>query len=129
MAGTITISKPIVLSRDASGRAISQEVVISWVADAADGSIPTLTTTDFSGWWLTKAVTNPGATAPTALYDITLVDADGLDLADGSLENRSATASEVETMAAQIGGGGFVVTLANNLVHSAVGILRLFMNR
>lgn len=129
MAGTITISKPIVLSRDASGRAVAQEVSISWVADAANGSIPTLAVTDFFGWWITRVVTNPGGTAPTALYDITLVDVDGLDLADGALTNRSASASEVETMTAQIGMDGFTVTLANNLVNSAVGVIRITMNR
>jgi hypothetical protein len=43
-----------------------------------------------------RAVTNPedGATSPTANYDITLSDSDGIDLLTGLAANRSATDNE-----------------------------------
>ncbi len=43
---------------------------------------------------LVRMVTNPGASAPTADYDITLVDADGVDLLAGEGADRHTTASE-----------------------------------
>ncbi len=38
--------------------------------------------------------TNPGATAPTTLYDLTMLDADGIDVLGGAGGDRSATVSE-----------------------------------
>ena len=38
--------------------------------------------------------TDPGATAPTTLYDITLVNANGRDVMGGALADRSATVTE-----------------------------------
>ena len=43
---------------------------------------------------LVRMATNPGATAPTDNYDITLVDADGIDLLAGEGANRDTSTSE-----------------------------------
>ncbi len=51
------------------------------------------TTLGIRGWYLYNVSTNPGSSAPTALYDITLV-VDGEDVANGLLNNRSDTATE-----------------------------------
>ena len=40
-------------------------------------------------------LTNPGAAAPTASYDPSVVNSDGVDLSGGALVDRSATASEI----------------------------------
>lgn len=105
------------------------ELLVSWVADDATGAIPDLAITDRKGWWITKIVTNPGTTGPTANYDITLIDSDGADLADGAVTNRSATATEQEAMAAQIPSDGFTLTFAGNSVNSATGTVRIFLNK
>ena len=44
--------------------------------------------------WLVRVVTNPGATAPTDDYDITLIDEDGLDSAQSLLLNRDTANTE-----------------------------------
>jgi len=71
------------------------------------------------GMYLFLIVTNPSATAPTTLYDITLVDDEDLDIAGGVLANRSATVTEQEVpklgstvYGDRIVDGGLTVTIA-----------------
>jgi len=71
------------------------------------------------GKYLFLMVTDPSATAPTTLYDITLVDDGSLDLAGGELANRSATLREQaipklngSCYGDRVIDGGLVVTIA-----------------
>ncbi|MBA3754987.1 MAG: hypothetical protein H0X02_01590 [Nitrosomonas sp.] len=89
MAGTLVVTRD---PRQApnQGKCI-ERIVIDWTSDAsgnADVSIANL-----YGFVL-KVVTVPSATAPTALYDITLVDENLVDALDGKLADRSATVKE-----------------------------------
>lgn len=102
-------------------------ITLDGTADATDGSFPTLVIPAFEGH-LVALITNPGATAPTTLYDITLVDAEGADRLQGLGANRSATATE------QVGvvysgvsvhppvsiSEALTLTLAGNIVNSAL---------
>lgn len=130
MAGTVTP----VLTRLGTNLNSAMLLTISWTADAADGSVPatalsTNIKAQIAGWFIYKIITNPGTTAPTALYDITLVDVDGIDLAKGALANRSATLSETVFETNQIDADGFTFTLTNNSVNSATGVCKIFLNR
>lgn len=58
-----------------------------------DGTVPDTVLPSFQGRLLALH-TNPGATAPTNLYDITLIDGDGLDRLQAVGENRAAATSE-----------------------------------
>ncbi len=63
-------------------------VTLSGVADAAANDYPAEALDwDMSGWWLERIVVNPGATAPTVNSDITLTDADGVDVLGGAGTN------------------------------------------
>jgi hypothetical protein len=130
-AGTITATK---LDYDVNSNQFAIE--ISWVADAADGSVPALTV-NYSplfisglsqGWYIIMVKTDPGATAPTADYDITGVDSYG-DIFKDRLLDRSATDTEtVENILIPIY-EDFDITIANNSVNSATGkILIIFAN-
>jgi hypothetical protein len=69
----------------------------NWLDETADGVSYAMTTSNFNkikGYYAYAIITNPGATAPTDNYDITLPDADGIDLAGGLLANRSSTVSQ-----------------------------------
>ncbi len=68
-------------------------LVFTGVGDGADGSFPTLDIPKLAGR-LVALETNPGATAPTSNYDITLVDGEGLDALQGVGANRHTTATE-----------------------------------
>lgn len=69
-------------------------ITLTITADAADGSVPdTPLTTKISGRLLALE-TNPGATAPTANYDLTLVDDDGHDVLEGVGANRHTSTTE-----------------------------------
>ena len=67
-----------------------QDIAISWTSDGSGDHTETV----FMEGAIVRVVTNPGATAPTDDYDITLIDADGLDLAQSSLLNRDTANSE-----------------------------------
>lgn len=89
MAGTLTVTRaPLVSS---NGREV-QKVSVAWTSDASGNADVSIT--NLYGF-LIKAVTDPdGAAAPTALYDITLVDENSVDALAGKLADRSATVNE-----------------------------------
>jgi hypothetical protein len=108
-------------------------VTIAWTADASNGSVPTITI-PLNGFCL-KAVTVPGSTAPTALYDIALGDpaSSALDALNGALKDRSATVAET-VQPVLTGGtspiflaGNYTFTVSNNSVNSATGTVILYL--
>lgn len=134
MAGsavTITQSKTEVPYRDEHGII---KVLIEWLADDTDGSVPDTVCNDINihGRYCILGVTDPGTTAPSADYDITIVDEYGCDIFGGKLADRSATLSEQEMPLIGTAYDGRVVTgtitfkLANNSVNSAVGKCALY---
>ncbi len=104
------------------------KVAISWVSDASGGCTQDVV---LNGW-LVKCVTNPGATAPTDDYDITLVDADGVDAAKGLLGNRdTANSEEVYLFASSattpvLVQGTYTFTIAN-AGDSKVGVATFYL--
>lgn len=85
MAGTVTLTH----YEQGNIRRIHFEVT----ADASDGSIPNTELPRFQGCLL-GLHTNPGATAPTDNYDITVEDGDGLDRLQGVGANRATATSQ-----------------------------------
>jgi hypothetical protein len=69
-----------------------RSVIWTWTSDAS-GDVNGADTKALSGKAL-RFVTNPGATAPSDNYDIVVNDADGVDIAAGSLGNRDTATSE-----------------------------------
>lgn len=125
MAGTVT--------QTYYNLGIVRKVVLDCVADAADASVPDTALTQKIEGFLTHIETNPGATAPTDSYDITLEDAEGLDVLMGAGANRDTTASEIA--ACPIGtvfnppltlDQTYTLKIANNAVNSAIIKIILF---
>jgi len=92
-AGTVT------QSTTCDGQLRQCTLTFSWTGDASNGTVPaTATSTENTGFikgmYLYLVETDPGSTAPTTLYDITLVDLNSLDVMGGTLANRSATVTE-----------------------------------
>ena len=124
MAGTVSI----VHTRNGSiGR-----IVATCTADAAAATFPATALPPFSGRILALR-TNPGATAPTDNYDITLVDDDGVDRLQGVGANR-ATATSQEAAVVYSGTAihppvafdeTLTLTLAGNSVNSAVTVVAI----
>lgn len=108
-----------------------QDVTIytyTMTADASDGSFPATASYPINGW-IIRVETNPGSTAPTANYDITLTDQDGLDVMGGVLANRSATATEHVLAPQPYVRGAVTITPTGNSVNSAVVVLRITVLR
>lgn len=124
MAGTVTFN------HDRSGDI--GRITATCTADAADGSFPATALPSFSGR-IVSLRCNPGATAPTDNYDITLVDGDGLDRLQGVGANRDTANSEealvVYTGTAEhppVGSNEtLTLTIANNSVNSAVIVVTI----
>ena len=105
-------------------------VVFTWIANTT-GVVPATSTgttwpKDRAGC-ISKVVTNPGSTAPTDNYDITLTDADGVDLMGGELANRDTANSEVAVpkidtvFGCNIVTDPFTMTITNQSVNAGNG--------
>jgi hypothetical protein len=108
-------------------------VTTSWVADDAAATVPTLSL-ELKGFVL-KVVTNPGSTAPTANYDISVTDPEdsALDAMATLLNNRHT--STTEQVYPLISGaacpiflcGTYGIAVANNAVNSATGTITFYL--
>ncbi len=123
-AGTATVTT---VQND---RLRSTEYTVTWAADATTAVVPTATLPDVGGFVIGLEV-DPGSPAPTSLYDITLVDRNGVDVGFSDLLNLSATVStRVQVYDARwLNSEDLTWTLSNNSVSSAVGVFRLTVRR
>lgn len=108
---------------------------LSWTA-AADGSLTSVTTEESIDGYVYMVVTDPGTTAPQALYDLTLTDSYGLDIMGGALLDRSATVTEQAFPVLLTGvygsrrvNGRLTLNLTNNNVNAATGIVYIYFYR
>ncbi len=105
-----------------------------WTADSALATIPATVSCPLEGYVI-LIETDPGTTAPTALYDITLVNDYSIDVAGGALADRSATVSEAVYCKTNSSPGGrwvwgtLTLNISNNLVNSATGKVRVWIER
>ena len=105
MAGsvTMTLSK---ISTKLSGKGANYpgthdifKLLIEWTGAASGGAVTAVDfsnaiTKDILGRCCSLAVTDPGSIAPTAAYDIEILDEYGVDVFGGNLNNRDAANSE-----------------------------------
>ena len=126
MAGTVVLTTH---SKLGSVRAL----LITCTGDGADGSFPTLDLPSIEGRLLALE-TNPGATAPTASYDITLIDDEGHDVLEGVGANRHTSNTEKAAIVysstslhpAVDEWQTLALTLANNSVNDAIVVVTIF---
>jgi len=102
MAGTVTVSH--------SKFGVIRRIVADWVADAAAATVPDTALPVFEGRIL-ELTTNPGAVAPTNLYDVTLIDEEGSDRLQGLGANRATATTETVP-----------VVYSGSTIHPAVGL-------
>lgn len=111
-------------------------IEFTWTADDSNGSVPAAVATLNYGAYITRVVTDPGTTAPTDNYDITLTDVDSYDVMGGTLANRDTADTEqaIPAMASGIYGsplvkGNLTLTITGNSVNSATGVVRVYCVR
>ncbi len=107
-----------------------QAISFTFTGDAATGSMVTVDVGVYNVWGTLLAIgTNPGATAPTDNYDITLVDADGVDRLDGVGGNRDTATSERAPITGSpwvARGESLTLTISNNSVASAIIVVTIW---
>jgi hypothetical protein len=130
MAGTTTVSSSFIeMGFSRSIRA--QKISVSFVADAADGSVPNTTLT-LNGY-LMKIVTNPGSTAPTDNWDIQINDEHGVGVTAATTDNRDTTTSEqvyptITGATAPVWVvGTHTLVISGNSVNSATGVVDIYL--
>lgn len=139
-AGTVVESGPVLLDAQSG----IYTLTFTCTADAAAADYPATAissdmVTFFKGWHLYRIRINPGATAPTANYDVTITE-EGGDVTGGALQDLSATATEFRAPAiASVGtsyGVGAVtmadtwtLNITHNSVNSAVTVITLFFSK
>ena len=73
---------------------IVKKVVLTVAFDSGDGSFTATALTTRLDGFLHKIVTDPGSTAPTDNYDVTLLDDEGVDVLQTTGENRDTANTE-----------------------------------
>ncbi len=114
---------------DSDKRIGKYELTFDCTADASAATYPATAISaanlaKLATWYLYRAETKPGATAPTDLYDITIVNANGVDVVGGLLLNRSSSTTQdvllwPSTGYYQVGLSTLTVTPTGNSVNSA----------
>lgn len=99
----------------------------AWTA-AADGSFTSTICTPAHpiNGWVYRVQIDPGSTAPQALYDITLTDAQGEDVLAGQGSNLSATATASFDCNNFPVYGALTLNISGNNVNSAVGAVNIY---
>lgn len=100
-----------------------KKLTLSWTADAAAATVPATATAWPINGYILHVVTNPGTTAPTDDYNITLLDSDTSDAMGGALllRDEANTENVAPTIPYRFVAGKLTFTLADNAVNSAVG--------
>lgn len=97
---------------------------LSWTAHT-DGSFTSVQTERRIDGYVVAFETDPGATAPTPDYDITITNLGGYDIAGGALADRSDTATEYVQRGIPVF-GEVTLNITNNAVDTALGIVRIY---
>jgi hypothetical protein len=131
--GSVTVSKSTVNGGDIEIVSFAFIANATGVATVPATSSSTVYPGDKAGYIL-KMVTDPGATAPTDDYDITLIDATtGADLMGGEGANRDTANSEEaapkigNAYAANFAPVAFTMTLTGNSANSATGTVYVYI--
>lgn len=111
-------------------------VLTTFVADAADHTVPDLVISGYRGQYLCQIWTNPGATQPTDNWDLYLK-YDGGDILKAGGENRDEANTEVAyplTVGSALGGcvyvpGDLTLSVSGNSVNSATATILLIIHR
>ena len=113
MAGTITEER--IASYDL------HTVILTCVADVADGSFPDYDIVGLREWFLYSIETVPGATNPTNNYDVYVRTSRGTDMMGGNGENRAEATGELAhpDTAPEMVDGTITQSIENNGVNSA----------
>lgn len=110
-------------------------ITFTCTGDATNGTFPA-TTTSFRGQdingYVYMVITDPGTTAPTDDYDITLTDSNGIDIMGGELLNRDETNTEqaIPKIDVVYGSrrvnGALTLNISNNSVTAAQVVVKIF---
>lgn len=129
MAGSINLTSFINLRRNTSKDINAKELLITWIGDSSNGSVPGLLIDSYPGWYISKVITNPGIPAPSANYNVQFIDSDGVDIMEGSMNDRSATISEKVLSAEIIDSNGFTITITDQSELSASGTIKILLTK
>ena len=112
-------------------------LTFSWTGDAVNGTVPATTSASAIDGFVFMVATNPGSTAPTDNYGITLTDSDGIDISGGELADRDTANSEDAPMESDSNvlqngrfvAGHLILTITGQSVVSATGTVTVYYKK
>ena len=129
-AESVTFTNPSRITRDVYSFTIT-------IVTASNGAL-TATNTPFNiDGYVFLVLTNPGATAPTADWDLDLLDADGIDIFTAALDDRHTSASEqavphldgTDHYGPRFVAGVLTIDVTGNSVNSGNMVVTVFFTR
>jgi hypothetical protein len=117
MAGTVTVTE--------STFSPIKKIKWSWTSDAS-GNADKITVEAYYGQVI-ALVTDPGATAPTDNYDITITDVEGYDVMQGAGANRDTANTETAVPTATSVAHGTLTLNVSNAGDSKQGVAVLYI--
>lgn len=117
MAGTVTVEE--------SGFCGIRKIKWSWTSDGS-GDADLITDKSYFGEVI-ALVTDPGATAPTDNYDITITDVEGYDVMQGAGANRHTSNTQTAVPTAKSVAFGTLTLNVSNAGNSKVGTAILYI--
>lgn len=132
MAGTVTISPTNALMNCVDYPTKNNKISIGWTSDASGDATANLAA-DYNSnlskikGWIIQIATNPGATAPTDNYDITISDADSVDVCGGRLKDRDTATSELVTFDPPVWVDSELALAVANAGNAKVGAIEIYM--
>jgi Na+/serine symporter len=103
-----------------------RKVTFSWTSDASTGNVTGVS--EVIHGKIIRVVTNPGATAPTANYDVVLNDADGVDVMGAALADRHTTTSEQVIPDPPVGVHGAISPVVTNAGNEKLGTIVIYVD-
>ena len=106
------------------------EILTAITGDSANGTVPSLVVEFPRDAELLDIATNPGSTGPTADWDITLIDSDGVDVLQSCGLNRHTSNSLISPIVYAstslhpcIKAGAYTLTITNTSVNNATATI------
>jgi hypothetical protein len=132
MAGTLVVTTTNARMNAVDFPTKHAKVTLTWTSDASGDVTGNIAESynsnlDRLKGWIVKITTNPGATAPTDNYDITLSDGDSVDICNATLMNRDTATSETVTYDPPIWVDSELALVIANAGNVKGGVIEIYM--
>lgn len=128
---TQTVVNIFVVNEKIIGKLLTFAFTAHTDGSVADTAVSAANLAKIKGYYISKVGTIPGTPAPQEAYDVTIEDANGFDLLEGRLANRSAASKEIvkpSILSPVIEGASLTLKISGNNVNGAKGTVLVYLS-